>query len=754
MRWSHFSRRKFVQVSVFLIFFGVSAFAQKKPVQTTGEPVQTTGEPVQTTGEPVQTTDKPSPSKSKPVLIRDTAVQSEGPINLDRDLEEPVSEDRAVSYYHYALAKWYESKGELAKSLSEMRIALQYNRESATVHLEMASLMQKTGNAGEALEYARQAVQLDPQDPDPHWFLANIYLRPRGRQNPTAESLKDAIQELEKLKELTPEDERVYYYLGGIYFEINDPEKAIEAYEKFQNFSPGTDYGYREIANYYNRTGNTEKAIEYLEKGLEAQPDSSESLWMLGQLYAKTDKYKEAISVFKKLLETTSHKMAVGNELADLLFKTGEYDETIDVLNNLIKAEPSNKTARILLGRALIGLHRIPEAIQTFQSLVEMDPNDLEPQFYLGTAYEQDGNYEDAVKTFLSLLDKVTADDEGALANRPIFQQHLAASYMEMGEYEKAIAVYEGMISADSAESDEDGAVLRQRLAYAYMEAGEYEKAIALYRKMAEADARLNPQLLNAYRISRQFNNALPLGKRLYDEDPGNIQVGLYYAQALADAGKIEEGAKILSDLLSSNPQEIDLYIALSQVYVQGKRYADAEEVLHRAENEEFDDDHDEVLKFQLATIYERKQHFDRAESLFKDILKSNPKNASVLNYIGYMLADRGIRLEEALQYVKKALEIDPNNGAYLDSLGWAFFKLNDMKNAEKYLLEADKFVRNDPIIDEHLGDFYFQTGDLQKAQDFWMNSVKIGTEPEDIQKIRQKLEKLQEKLRKQKSEK
>jgi tetratricopeptide (TPR) repeat protein len=719
MRWSHFSPKKCVQVSVFLIFFSVSVFAQMTPVQSTGTPTQT-----------------------------------KGPINLDRDLEEPVAADRAVSYYHYALAKWYEDEGNDVKALSEMRIALKYNKDSIAVHLEMAALLQKTGNIDKALEYAQEAARLDPQDPDPHWFLANIYFRPRGRADASAESLKNAVQELEKLKELTPEDERVYYYLGGAYFELNEPEKAIEAYEKFQTFSPGSDQGYREIAQYYNRSGDSEEAIEYLRKGLEIQPNSPESLWMLGQIYSNLGNYKEAISAFKKLLETTSHKIPVGNELADLLFKTGEYNETIDVLNNLIKAEPSNRTARILLGRAQIGLRRISEAIQTFQSLVEMDPDDLEAQFYLGTAYEQGDKYEDAINIFSSLLDKVNAKNEGALANRFIFQQHLAASYIELGEYEKAIALYQEMISADSGETEENRSVLRQQLAYAFIQLGEYERAIALYQEMAKVDARLNPQLLNAYRISRQFEYALPFGKELHDKDPGNIQIGLYYAQTLADAGKIEEGVEILSELLASNPQEIDLYIALSQVYVQGKRYADAEAILRRAEEEKLDNEHGEVLKFQLATIYERKQDFDLAENIFKDILKINPQNASVLNYIGYMLADRGVRLEEALQYVKKALTIDPNNGAYLDSLGWAFFKLNDMENAEKYLLEADKLVRNDPVIDEHLGDLYFETGDLQKAQDFWVKSVSIGTDPDDVQKVRQKLQRLQETLRKQKSEK
>ncbi len=706
---SHYRPQKYMQLIVFLLFFAIAAFGQETP------------------------------------------VQSKGAINLDRDLEEPVPMDRAMSYYHYALAKHFENKEELETALSEMRLALKYNNENATVHLEMASLLQKNGQIGEALEYAQEAARLDPQDPDPHWFLATLYFRPQGRGNASTENLKKAIQELEKLKELTPEDGRVHYFLGRAYFDLNEPEKAIEAYEEFQTLTPNTDHGYREIAEYYSSSGELEKAVEYLEKSLEIQPDSAESLGTLATIYSKLGRYKDAISVLKKLLETTSHKMAVGHDLADLLFKTGEYSETVDVLNDLIEAEPRNKTARILLGRAQIGLRRFPEAIETFQTIIKMNPGDLQARFYLGTAYEQAGKYEDAVNIFLELLKM--ANTEEALANRSVFQQHLAASYMEMGEYEKAIAVYQEMIDSDSEES-QGSSVIKQHLAFAFMETGEYQKAIDLYQEMSKADARLNPQLLNAYRISRQFELALPFGKELYDKDPDSILIGLYYAQTLADAGKIEEGANVLSGLLKSNPQEIDLHIALSQVYLQGKRYTEAESILRQAEKNELNDVQSEMLKFNLAALFERKKDYDQAEHLFKDILKTNPQNASVLNYIGYMLADRGVRLEEALEYVQKALAIDPNNGAYLDSLGWAFFKLNDMENAEKYLLEADKMVRNDPIIDEHLGDLYFKTGDLQKARDFWMKSVSIATESEDIQKIRQKLEKLRQTLRKQKSEK
>ena len=83
---------------------------------------------------------------------------------------------------------------------------------------------------------------------------------------------------------MTPDDERVYYTLGGIYFELGEINKAIETYEKYQKYSDSDD-GYREIARYYTSVGNLDMAVEYLVKGLELQPDSAETLVMLGNIY-------------------------------------------------------------------------------------------------------------------------------------------------------------------------------------------------------------------------------------------------------------------------------------------------------------------------------------------------------------------------------------------------------------------------------------------------------------------------------------
>jgi tetratricopeptide (TPR) repeat protein len=344
----------------------------------------------------------------------------------------------------------------------------------------------------------------------------------------------------------------------------------------------------------------------------------------------------------------------------------------------------------------------------------DADPNAMEARFFVGRVYEETGKYADAANIFAALLEKTAGATDEMRNNRMVFQQHLAANYLEMGAH---------------------------------------EKAIALYQEMAKADPkRGNPQLLNAYRVSKQFGKAIALGKDLYQKSPNDVELAVIYARTLADSGKPKDGAEVLTKMLQSNPDSIELYVNLSQVYLQDKRYTDAEKVLRKAESKTTDKQNGERLKIQLAAVYEKQKDFDRAESVFKEILQGNPQNAVALNYIGYMLADRGVRLDEAVRYVKEALAIDPQNGAYLDSLGWALFKLNDLANAEKYLLQADELVKNDPTIVEHLGDLYFKTGNLTKAEEFWKRSLSIGTEQEDIQKVRRKLEQLQETIRKQKS--
>ncbi len=649
-----------------------------------------------------------------PAVRAQEKPQSGAPIDLDRELQAKTPEDRGKSYYHYSIAKWYEEKGDLGRAVSEMRNALKFNDSSAAVRVELAELLEKSGDMRGALVEAEEAAKMEPKNPEPHWLIANIYFRYQGRDRASMrDSLKKAIKELEEMRLVAPDDERSYFALGQAYFELGDPDKAIEAYEKFQSLIPSGDAGYVAIAEYYERLGQHDKAIEYLKKALKSQPDDPKSLMMLATIYSHQDRNKEAVELYRKLLEVTGDNLAVKKQLAAALVDSQEFGEAKKILDEVTQSAPTDKDLQILLSRALLGLKDYSQAIEILNGIVQDNPDALEARFYLGTAYEQKGNSAEAAKIFEQLLEQTNDSADEHKANRLVFKQHLAAAYQDMGENEKSIAIYEGILKDDP----------------------DPKPGILFW-------------LINAYRLNHQYDKALALGKQQYEKNRTDANFGLVYARTLADAGKTKEGAEILQKMLQADPSNVDIYVNLSQVYLQGKKYTDAEKVLRRAEDRKLDS---ERVKFQLGTIYERQKDFDRAESLFKELLKENPKNAVVLNYIGYMLADRGIRLEEAVKYVEEALTLDPDNGAYLDSLGWAFFKLNQLDKAEKYLLKAAEIVRNDPVIQDHLGDLYFKTGDLQKARDFWSKSVTIGSEPDDTQKVREKLEKLQDTLRKQK---
>ena len=147
---------------------------------------------------------------------------------------------------------------------------------------------------------------------------------------------------------------------------------------------------------------------------------------------------------------------------------------------------------------------------------------------------------------------------------------------------------------------------------------------------------------------------------------------------------------------------------------------------------------------------------FDASEAAFRQVLALNPTHAETLNYLGYMLADRSMRLEEAEKLISKALEIEPNNGAYLDSLGWVSFRMGKLDEAETLLRQALSRVSRDPTVHDHLGDVCFQKGRLKDAISQWEFSLrefglgaKAENDPVEIAKIQKKLDRAKVRLAK-----
>jgi tetratricopeptide (TPR) repeat protein len=177
---------------------------------------------------------------------------------------------------------------------------------------------------------------------------------------------------------------------------------------------------------------------------------------------------------------------------------------------------------------------------------------------------------------------------------------------------------------------------------------------------------------------------------------------------------------ELARSLLENGPEDRQIHLGLAQMFERHKRWAEAEAELAAAEKLVEDEAGAEYVYFLRGALHERQKKYDLAEAEFRRVLEINPESALALNYLGYMFADQNMKLDEAVKLIERALDIDPYNGAYLDSLGWAYFRQGKLELAEEYLLRALQRLSRDPTIHDHLGDVYFKTGRFDLAEKAW----------------------------------
>jgi tetratricopeptide (TPR) repeat protein len=285
-----------------------------------------------------------------------------------------------------------------------------------------------------------------------------------------------------------------------------------------------------------------------------------------------------------------------------------------------------------------------------------------------------------------------------------------------------------------------------------FLEQNKPDQAIAAYQKMIDmgGDSSLRDYQgqVDAYRGARQFDKAIEVSRKAVEANPKNRELKLLLAGELADQDKADEGLSMAKALLNNSADDRVVWIALGQIDVRLRRWKDAEDCFNKAEPLTTKKEDRTYLLFLRGELAERQKHYEPAERLFRQALDLDPANAMTLNYLGYMLTDKGMRLPEALKMIRKAVDLEPGNGAYLDSLGWVYFKMGEYELAENNLRQAVDRDQTDPTVHEHMGDLYEKTGRIRQAAEQWQlavnefaKSAPADVEPGDVAKVQKKLE-------------
>jgi Flp pilus assembly protein TadD len=271
-------------------------------------------------------------------------------------------------------------------------------------------------------------------------------------------------------------------------------------------------------------------------------------------------------------------------------------------------------------------------------------------------------------------------------------------------------------------------AILYQQLGMLYRDTQNYQAAVYTFQELGhlgeEEDHRARILLMDTYRLAKDLPKALQVGREAIVKYPNDPSIRQSQALLLAENQQTDEAIKVLQAESKGAAPDRETLLNLAQIYERAHRYKDAEEAAHKAEALPGEAHENETAWLLLGAIYERQKQFDKAEEQFKKVLAVDPKNATVLNYYGYMLADRGIRLDEAQDLVQRAVDQEPFNGAYLDSLGWVYYKQNKTDEAESTLHKALERESHDPTIRSHLGDVYAKQGRMELAATEWEKSL------------------------------
>jgi Tfp pilus assembly protein PilF len=259
---------------------------------------------------------------------------------------------------------------------------------------------------------------------------------------------------------------------------------------------------------------------------------------------------------------------------------------------------------------------------------------------------------------------------------------------------------------------------------------------------------------IDTYRAAHQWKDALTASADLAKQFPKDHGVQLTYAMQLADGGQPDQSLALAKAQLNGSPEDRETLTNLAIIDLRLHRSSDALASLDKASAlAKTPNDHFQVALLR-ATILDKDKKYDEAEVEYKRALALAPDNAGVLNDYGYMLADLGVRLPEALAMIQKAVQLDPQNGAYLDSLGWAYFKLGQYGPAEQNLHQAIDRTPTDASIHDHLGEVYEKTGRLKLAVSQWersmteyAHSLPADADPADVAKVKHKLDDARVKL-------
>lgn len=514
---------------------------------------------------------------------------------------------------------------------------------------------------------------------------------------------------------LTPAENRraeaIAHYLAGLSIEMREgPDAALDEYLKSVELDPQNVDLTSHIAETLLRRKDYAKALSLMEQSVKANPNSAEAWNILAVVLRANDQIPQAMNALRQAMKLEPSNLNSVQTLLDIYLQIDDVAGAAKLLAKARKQQSTDFAYWIRLGDfhsiavrqkpPLSGYIKPSDIQDCYERAEALAPNEPDIILRLASLYETNDNLSRAAEAYARYV--------AMRPNELPVRAKLANTYIAAGEKEKAIAELQEIIKREPLRYE-----IHNLIGDLYEDVKQDEHAISAYRESLV----LNPnQLEPALRIAlvqmriKQYDDAVQTLAGLKDKFPGAYQIPYFYGLVYSDKKDYARAVVAYTDAevaARKSPEEVKL---------------------------------DASFYFYYGAACERNGDLDRAEQLFRKSIELDSNKHEAFNYLGYMWADKGIRLDEAHEMIDKAVKLEPDNGAYLDSLGWVLYKQGHPEEALPILRRAAELIKDDAVVYDHLAEVLMKLGQRSEAVATLQRALKAEPENKDIAEKLQKL--------------
>ena len=461
------------------------------------------------------------------------------------------------------------------------------------------------------------------------------------------------------------------------------PAEALAAAQLWLELEPGADRARQTVAALLVNSGRLDEAKPHLQKLLEDEGDNiGQGLLQLNSLLARHGDKQRVLALTRELTAPYPQVAEAHFALAQAAAGAGEDALALAELARARELKPALEPAVLLEGQVR-RRSSADQALETYAGFLREHPKSSEVRLAYARLLVSEKRYADARAQFEQLMADNPRNSEITVA--------VAMLAMQLKDYDAAEAHFRTALTQGYRDKD----ALRMFLGQLEEERKRYDQAALWYQSVAGGEQKLQAQVR--------------------------------YAGMLAKQGRLEDARAYLRGVNAADPkQEVQLVLAESQLLREAGAHQEGYDLLGR-ELAKRPDNPD--LLYDHAMAAERLDKLDVLESNLRELIRVKPDHAHAYNALGYTLADRGLRLDEAKTLIEKALELAPEDPFILDSMGWVKYRMGDLPGSLDYLRRAYE-LRPDPEIAAHLGEVLWVTGRRDEAKKVW--DAALGEHPEN----------------------